>query len=221
MINIKARTLWIISLLELLVGVELILACIYTDNGINKVMIILMTIDFLLLALTIQFASYKSFKYKSKKKVYVTKEYINDNDLSEKLDELKFELRERNYGKSYLKIEKRSAFKVVLVTDPVGYFNHDEDDENTEPNKKLDNCLTFTAIEVFINSNDELREKLSDFTIQVEKVYYTALEKIDDNRYLCHNYEEPNEKHKDDVNHLYEMLGFKEVVDETTGNNEL
>ncbi|MBR6071459.1 MAG: hypothetical protein IKP77_01335 [Acholeplasmatales bacterium] len=221
MINIKARTLWIISLLELLVGVGLILACIYTDNGINKVMIILMTIDFLLLALTIQFASYKSFKYKSKKKVYVTKEYINDNDLSEKLDELKFELRERNYGKSYLKIEKRSAFKVVLVTDPVGYFNHDEDDENTEPNKKLDNCLTFTAIEVFINSNDELREKLSDFTIQVEKVYYTALEKIDDNRYLCHNYEEPNEKHKDDVNHLYEMLGFKEVVDETTGNNEL
>ena len=100
----------------------------------------------------------------------------------DKLHELKFELRERNYGKSYLKIENRSAYKVVLVTDPVGYFNHDEDDENTEPNKKLDNCLTFTAVEIFINSNDELREKLPDFTIQVEKVYYTALEKIDDNK---------------------------------------
>ena len=211
MTRIKARTLWLISLVELLIGVGLIFACIYTDDTVNKVMIILMTLDFFLLALTIQFASFKTFKYKPKKQLFITKEYINDNNLFDKLDELKFDLRERNYGKSYLKIEKRSAFKVVLITDPEGYFSHEDTDDNDPSlNKKLDNCLTFTAVEIFLHSNDVIREKLPDFTIQVDKVYYTALEKIDDNTYLCHNYEKPNDKHNDNVNKLFNELGFKE-----------
>lgn len=211
--NIKARTLWIIVAIELLVGVGLIFACIYTSDAINKVMIVLMTISFVLLTFTIQFATMKSFRYKPKKNNYIKKEYINDNDLFDKLKELKFDLRERSYGKSYLKIENRSAYKVVLVSDADGYFNHEENDNETneEVNKKLDKCLTFTAVEIFLNSNDIVKEKITDFTIQVEKIYYTALEKIDDNKYLCHNYEAPNEKHKDDLNYLYEMLGFKEV----------
>lgn len=210
MMNIKARTLWIITLIELLAGIGLILACIYSSEVVNKIMIVLMALDFLILAFTIQLASYKTFRFKARKKEYVTKEYTNDSDLFDKLNGLGFEYRERAYGKSYLKIEDDKAFKVVLVTDPVGYFKH-EDNEDVKPNKKLDSCKTFTAIEIFINSNDVIREKLPDFTIQVEKIYYTALEKIDDNKYLCHNYEEPNENHKDDLNHLLEMLDFKEI----------
>lgn len=212
--NIKARTLWIIVIIELLVGVGLIFACIYSNDVINKVMIVLMTITFILLTFTIQLATMKSFKYKPKKNNYIKKEYSNTNDLFDKLNELKFDVRERTYGKSYLKIENRSAYKVVLVSDPDGYFNHEEKDDNEANealNKKLDNCLTFTAVEIFLNSNDEVKEKITDFTIQVEKVYYTALEKIDDNKYLCHNYEEPNDKHKANLNHLYEMLGFNEI----------
>ena len=219
--NIKARTLWLIALILLVIGVGLVIGCIYTDNATNKAMIVLMTVDFVILAFVIQFASFKSFKYKPKKKDYITKKYTNENDLLDKLKSLKFEQRERSYGVSFLKIEKRSAYKVVLITDPDGYFNHDENDDNVEPNKALDKCLTFTAVEIFLNSNDLVREKLPDFTIQVEKVYYTSLEKIDDGLYLCHNYEKPNEKHIDDVNHLYDMLGFKEVNDDIKGDNEL
>ncbi len=221
--NIKARTFWLIALALLLAGVGLIIGCIYTDNQTNKVMIILMTVDFVILAFVIQFASFKSFKYKPKKKEYITKKYSNDNDLLDTLKKLKFELRERSYGSSFLKIEKRHAYKVVLITDPDGYFNHEEPDDNQEPNKELDKCLTFTAVEIFLNSNDLVREKLPDFTIQVEKVYYTALERIEDGLYLCHNYEEPNEKHKPCVDYLYEMLGFKEVDEnnDIEGDNEL
>ena len=154
--NIKARILWIIVIIELLVGVGLIFACIYSNDVINKVMIVLMTITFILLTFTIQLATMKSFKYKPKKNNYIKKEYSNTNDLFDKLNELKFDVRERTYGKSYLKIENRSAYKVVLVSDPDGYFNHEEKDDNEANealNKKLDNCLTFTAVEIFLNSN--------------------------------------------------------------------
>jgi len=218
--KIKARYLWIAVFVELLIGIGLIFACIYSDEATNKIMIVLMTIDFILMTFTMQFAISKSFKYKAKKKVFTTKVFVNDNDLFDKLKELKFDLRERSYGKSYLKIENRSAYKVVLVSDPVGYFNHEEQDDNEADeklNKKLDNCLTFTAVEIFLNSNDDVREKITDFTIQVEKIYYTAFEKIDDNKYLCHNYENPNEKHIDDVNHLFDILGFTEYI-EKEGN---
>lgn len=219
--NIKARTLWIIVIIEFLASIGLIFACIYTEGDLNKAMIVIMTIDFILMAFTIQLASMKSFKYKPKKRKLEAKEYTNDNDLFDKLNELKFNVRERAYGKSYLKIEKRSAYKVVLITDPVGYFHHDEkedDDQDEGLNKKLDNCLTFTAVEIFINSNDEVKEKISDFSIQVDKIYYTALEKIED-KYVCHNYEKPNEKHNDDVNYLFDMLGFKEIVEEKEETN--
>ena len=218
--NIKARTLWIIVIIEFLSSIGLIFACIYTTDALNKAMIVIMTIDFILMAFTIQLASMKSFKYKPKKRNLVEKEYTCDNDLFDKLKELKFNLRERAYGKSYLKIEKRSAYKVVLVTDPVGYFHHEENEEDEQDeglNKKLDNCLTFTAVEIFLNSNDEVREKIADFSIQVEKIYYTALEKVED-KYVCHNYEKPNEKHIDDVNYLYDMLGLKEIMKEEATN---
>ena len=213
--KIKARTLWLMVLVELLVSVGLIFACIYTKDVLNKVMIVLMVIVFVLMTFTIQAATMKSFRYRPKKN-YILKEYTNDFDLYDKLDELKYELRERAYGKSYIKIEGKSAFKVVLVSDPSGYFNADNNDQeetNDKLSEKLDKCNTFTAIEIFLNSNNEIKEKIVDFTIQVDKIYYTALIKEND-KYVCYNYEKPNEKHEADFNHLLEMLGFNEVKEE-------
>ena len=61
------------------------------------------------------------------------------------------------------------------------------------------------AIEVFLNTNSEVKDKIADFTIQVEKIYYTAFEKTEDNKFICYNYEKPNEKHIDDVNYIEEL----------------
>ena len=80
MMKIKARTLWIIVVVELLVSVGLIFACIYTKDILNKVMIVLMTAVFILMTFTIQAATFKSFRYKPKKN-FKTKTYQNDNDL--------------------------------------------------------------------------------------------------------------------------------------------
>ena len=214
--KIKARTLWLMVVVELLISVGLIFACIYTKDVLNKVMIVLMVVVFVLMTITIQAATMKSFKFRPKKN-YITKEYNNDNDLYNKLEELKFELRERAYGKSYIKIEGKSAFKVVLVSDPNGYFsndNNDNEEANDKLSEKLDKCNTFTAIEIFLNSNNEIKEKIVDFTIQVDKIYYTALIKNDDNKYVCYNYEKPNDKHEANFNHLLDMLGFSEVKEE-------
>ncbi len=218
--NIKARTLWILAVVELLLSVGLIFACIYTKDILNKVMIITMTVMFVLLTITIQAASFKSFRYRPKKN-YIVKKYVNSNDLYGKLVDLNFDLRERAYGKSYIKIEGKSAYKVVLISDPNGYFHHEDEPESNQDDKlgeKLDKCNTFTAIEIFLNTNSEVKEKISDFTIQVEKIYYTAFEKADDDTFICYNYEKPNDKHKDDYNHLLDILGFSEKIEEKEAN---
>ncbi|MCR4898485.1 MAG: hypothetical protein K5892_04580 [Acholeplasmatales bacterium] len=207
--NIKARTVWLIFLIEIIVCIGLLFGAIYSSDGLNKVMVVLIGIDFILITFTIQAATYKSFKNKAIKNSYVEKIFINDSDLYEMVNKNKFEDRNRYYGKSYLKIDNDNAYKVTIITDPEGYFNAKDEGNDSKLNKRLNKCKRFMGVEIFLNSNEELKEKIKDFTIQGEKVYYTALLKVDDNIYKCFNYEEPSVNHKENFDYLFDLLGFK------------
>ena len=207
--NIKARYLWITSLVLFLAGVGLIFACIYTSGGLNRVMVVIMAIDFVLLTFTIQFATTKSMRFKPKKANYITKEFKNTNKLSKVLDEKGFEKRTRSYGDSYLLVNNKNAYKVVLVSDPLTYFNNDEDNEEVKKeNTELDACNVFIGVEIFLSTNSDLISKLPDFTLEGGRIYYTALEYKGNDNYLCHNYVEPNKDHIEAFNNLFLMLGF-------------
>ena len=215
--KIKTRYIWIFALVLFLFAVGFILLAIYTPSGIsNKLFIVLMTIDLILFTFTIQWGIQRSIRYKPKPIKYETKLYESNKDFDEALKNNKFELRNRSYGRSYIKIEGKNAYKVVLINEPDNYFIADNNDSNSGLAKKLDRCDTFTAVEIFLNSNDEIKAKIADFTLQGERVYYTALERTNDG-YLCHNYIMPNENHKINLEHLYEYLG---LVEKTNTNEE-
>ena len=216
LMKIKTRYIWLMALILFLLAIGFILLAIYTPTGMsNKLFVVLMTIDLILFTFVIQWGIQRSIKFKPKKIEYETKLYESNLDFDDALKNNKFDLRNRSYGRSYIKIEGKNAYKVVLVNDPEGYFNSDNSD-STDKNlaKRLDRCETFTAVEIFLNTNDEIKSKIADFTLQGDKVYYTALERIDDG-YLCHNYEEPSEIHKLNLAHLYEYLGLTEKNYET------
>ncbi len=209
--NIKARYLWLTSLVLFLAGIGLIFACVYTSDGLNRVMVVIMAIDFVLLTFTIQFATTKSLKFKPKKANYITKKLKNTNKLAKVLVDNGFEKRSRSYGDSYLLISNKNAYKVVLVSDPVRYFDNDEDNEEVKKeNTELDECNVFIGLEIFLSVNSDLITKLPDFTLEGGRIYYTALEYKGNNNYICHNYIEPNKDHLEAFNNLFKMLGFEE-----------
>ena len=113
--NLRARTLWILTVVVLLISVGLIFACVYTTDWLNKMMIVLMAISFLSFTFLVQLATAKSIKPKVRKKNYISKVYNNEFSLRNRLGENGFKKHERAYGDSYLLIKDLKAYKVVLV----------------------------------------------------------------------------------------------------------
>lgn len=208
--KLRLSTLWIIVVLLFLAAIGLIVACAYTDNIWNTITIILLAIDFLALTILVQYVSFRTFNYKPRVKKYPQKKYQTEKNLEEELIALKYLERKREYGKSFLKVENKNAYKVVLIDDVIKYFNQEEDD-NIEPNKDLEKCTKFLGIEIFNEIDESSLNKIPDFTIQADKVYYTALIKQDD-KYICLNYQEPLDNHKDNFNKVLNDLGLVEIL---------
>lgn len=213
-LNFKARTYWLISLILFLLGIGFVVLAIYTPSGNNTIFIVLMTIDLILLTFAIQIAIQKSIKYRPKETKYIIKKF-KATDFDDLLKENKFKLRNRYAGRSYIKIDGLNAFKVDIITDSDKYFENVPEPENNDKSlsEKLDKCETFTGLEIFINPNDLVKERIVDFSIQTDKLYYFAIMK-DDFNYVCLNYVEPNEKHLDTLKYLTGILKLEEIVDE-------
>lgn len=214
LLNLKARTYWLISLVLFLLAIGFVLLCIYTPTGSNTVFIVLMTIDLILMTFAIQVAIQKSIKYKPKPMQFDEIEYKQIKDFDEALKSNGFTLRNRHIGRSYIKIDGNDAFKVVLISDSSKYFDKVEEPKDEELAEKLDKCDSFTGLEIFINPNDEIKEKIIDFSIETDKLYYTAIMRNDNDEYICKNYIKPNKNHKENVSKLLELLGLEEIAKE-------
>lgn len=206
--KIKTSTLWILVGVLFVAAIGLIVGCSYADGGLNKALIVLLAIDFILLTIVIQYASFKTFKYKPKMKKLPHAFYHMDGDIEDILNK-EYTKRETEYGPSYLKIDGRVAYKVNLITDAERYFNPTEE-VKSKPNKALDKCSHLVGLEIFINPSDEVITKLPDFTMEGDKIYYTALIR-NDHDYECVNYLEPSDNHRGNVNTLFSELGLNKV----------
>ena len=220
--NIKARYLWIASGVILLLAVGLIILITRIDNKYTTALTIVLVVLFVIMTFLIQFASFKTFNNRAKRKIkYKTKEYTIGVDIESDYNSLGFKKTIREYGESFLKIKDRVAYKVVIVNDINSYYNHGETKD--EPaNKELDKCISFIGVEIFKEVNKEALEMIPDYTFQVEKVYYTALVLKEDGSYKCLNYVEPEGKHVNPYKNLFNDLGInevKEVNDKNVGEN--
>ena len=206
--NIKTRYLWLGVFALFIIAVGLIVGCSYADKTLNKILIVFLAIDFILLTILIQYASYRSFKYKPKLKKLPHKDYECNIDMEAILNK-HYEARKVEYGTSYLRIDGKTAYKVNIITDAEAYFNP-KDTPKAKPNKALDKCSKLIGIEIFESPSEDILNKLPDFSMQGDKVYYTALAKYE-NTYSCVNYLEPSEVFSEFVAKLYNELGLIEV----------
>jgi hypothetical protein len=161
------------------------------------------------MTIAVQYASFKTFKYKPKKIEYPTITYECDLENIE-LNLKKIGFKERNvpYGLSYLKIKNKVAYKVVLVKDEDKYFNQEEQEQqNTPVNKELEKCTKFIGFEIFMTISDDKLYRLPDFSIQGKNIYYTAYY-VNENELICLNYLEPNEDYKEAYNNLINDLNL-------------
>lgn len=209
--NIRARYIWIAAGILLLIAIGLIIAVQYAKGVLNTICLVSLIICFILITILIQVASIKSF---SKKRIIKYDEKIFKTSLSSIEDNLKklgYKESKRSFGKSFLLIKDKRAYKVSFVNSSEAYFSNVEDEY--EPNKELDKCKTFIGIEIFNEIDENNYHKLTDFTIQTKNVYYTALVKMEDGNYKCLNYEVPNDSHKESYEKLFNDICLSEIND--------
>lgn len=205
--NIKGRTLWIITAVLFVVVIGIIVLLRFVPQEYTTTLTIIMIVGFILITILVQWAAFKSFKFKPKKEPTIVKEYNTELNIQEVLVKNKYKERKRNYGVSYLKIDRPNAFKVTLVTNSEAYFNPD-DRETTEGDKELDKCDRMIAFEIFLDYKEEDIEKMVDYSIQGTNIYYTAFYQKEDGTYICPNYIEPKEAHNINYDRLMKELGL-------------
>ena len=210
MFKLKARYYWIFSLICLIISVGLMLLIIFGPKNLNKLCIVSLTVFMILFTLSFQFAITRTMASKEYKRSFIVKEFESKLDINEILESNKFILREKNYGKSYIKIIDNVAYKVVLINNVNDYFKEDDDNSDNSLAKKLDKCHNFISLEIFEELNQELEKRIVDFTIKTDKLYLTAFVRNDKDNYVCLNYEEPNNNY---INYLYDLIGLKEIED--------
>ena len=210
--NVKARTLWIITLVVLLIAVGLVVSLMFVKSEYNTLMLVLIVISFVMLTILIQVASFKSFKFKPKEIPTIKKEYKVNSDLIAVLRKDKYKERTKSFGVSFLKISKPNAFKVTIINDIEIYYNNEEID-NSSYEKELDKCDRMIGLEIFLNFREEDLIKFKDYSLQAKNIYYTCLY-FDEDRFVCPNYIEPDLNHKRNFDELFNELGLKELENE-------
>lgn len=211
--GIKARTLWIITAVIFLLVIGLVILLPFIGSEYSSLVLTFMIIGFVLLTILIQWASFKSFKYKPKKEPTTPIIFTTELNIEEVLLKNKYKVRNRGYGISYLKIDRPNAFKITIVKNSEAYFNPD-DKEVAEGDKELDKCDRMLAFEIFLDYKEEDIIKMCDYSIQGKNIYYTAFYLNSNNEYVCPNYKAPEEVHKINYNRIIKELGFVEKCEE-------
>lgn len=208
--NIKLRYFWIAAGVLLAIAVGLIITITRVDAAVSKPLTVTLIVIFVLMTFLVQYATFRSFNVRSKKKIkYPTKEYEAKDNFEDNYQKLGYQKTIREYGNSYLKIKDKVAYKITFVKNIEKYYNHDE--EKTPANKELDKCKSFIGVEIFEESTEESLRQIVDYSFQVEKIYYTALALKEDGKYKCLNYVEPLENHKEPYENIFNDLTMVEV----------
>lgn len=211
--KLSIKVIWLLILILFLIAVGLLFLLPHTNDPLTKILIVIVVVIFILITILIQLAAFRSFSTKRLIK-YKEMEYsAKDIDLDQRLTELKYIKTNKSYGASYLLIKDKKAYKISIINDSYKYFDESKEENNSSnvSNKKLDECKTFTGIEIFNEIDEKNLNKLADFTIQTKNVFYMALVKLENNNYKCLNYENIKEEHKDSYNNILKDLQIEEI----------
>lgn len=93
--------------------------------------------------------------------------------LESKLVKSGFKANPRQFGSGFIKIEGKTAYKIILIKNAESYFN--QGDEKQTPTKGIDKCNEFIGFEIFYDVTEEVAKRLPDFSFTGDNVFYEGL----------------------------------------------
>lgn len=209
--KIKLRYIWLIIVILIALAFLIVYGCTQTSGNLNTFMIVLLAIDFLVLTGLVQYAGMRSFRYNPKKHYKTLTVKTDVNNIRNNLKKLKYDEKKFLYGYNYLIIDGENALKVTIINDSKEYFEPTDKTES-KPRHELDKCKRFIDFEIFLDLNDEYKDRLSDFSLQGKNIYFTAFSYNKDEDILkCDNYVKPDSEFEPAYQKLFNDLGFKKV----------
>ncbi len=212
----SSKKIWLLMLLNF--GITSLLFGLYLIGIIKSDIILILStiICFFLMTFFINEITKRMVEKKFQAK-YKPKNYNADVNKIYEILSKNSNLVEGEYGKNYLHINNKTAFKILFIKDNDKYFNN-KITENTKGNKKLEECNFFFGLEIFLDPNPELIKKIQQYTFQSEKIFYTGFYLQDDKLVQAH-YEQPWIDHEKNFEYILNLLEMKEI--ESNESNDI
>ncbi len=199
---------WIWFIISLIVCI-LVIVFSYKikDDSISKV---LMIISFFVSSILLQVALSKTLQFKKKDETIINSYYFDKSILESNLRENKFNSTKTSYGKVFIKVEGTQAYKVIVIEDCDKYVKASEEKIQSKSVKGLSECTTFIGLEIFLELDETISERINNFSFQSEKIYYQALYMVDD--YIVEpNYITPEPQHIESYKYMHDILQFNKI----------
>lgn len=170
--RIPKKVFIIITILIFLLEVGLIF--VYSKYPEKPLMVAIMVLSVLFVisinALVTRIAVFKPKKIKYPQEYYHGISYLK---MESKLLSAGFTKTPRSFGASFIKIENKTAYKILLISSYEKYFNNEEKDD-TKPTKGIEKCTSFIGFEIFFKYNEMVLERLPDFSFKGPNVLYSG-----------------------------------------------
>lgn len=204
--NLKTRYLWIMFGVMVVVSGLMTFVCTTINN--QTLSLIILIILYLITGAFFEMAIARLFERKHQIKYNeVIYEYVKEEDIVESLRKNAFNSHKLSYGKAFIKIVDKTVYKVIFIKDMNNYKNPSEEDSKGTKTKGIDDCTKFIGVELFYDYDDEMKEKIRDFSFCGEKVYYTGLY-VKEDSLVKPNHIPPTEDFKDDYDNFMKILGI-------------
>ncbi len=128
--------------------------------------------------------------------------------LENKLVKAGFKASPRQFGIGFIKIEEKTAYKIILIKNAESYFN--QSNEKQTPTKGIDKCTEFVGFEIFYDVTEEVAKRLPDFSFKGDNVLYEGFYYDPEFDVIVEANKIDPENHLESYNHFKEILEFKE-----------
>lgn len=208
----------IITIVSFVVLIGLI--CLYVFKLNEKWLMVLIMIMSVVSMVSLNSMISKLIVFKPRKQLYPKGYYEAQGyeALEAKLNKAGFKMTSKQYGSGYIKIEGKTAYKVILIENDDRYFNQGQ--SNDKPTKGIDKCEEFIGFEFFLRPTEASLKRLPDFSFTGDNVFYTGFYFDSENNMLVEANKIDPKLHNDSYLHLKEMLGLKEVEAPVINNRD-
>ncbi len=189
------------------------------QNPLLMTLTIILTILFVISmnATISRFAVFKPKPIKYPKAYYEGKSFL---ELDQTLTKQGFNRNSQAFGEGFIKIEGKTAYKVLLVDRPDIYFDPDKKEVKQKPTKGIEKCTRLIGFEIFFKTNDEVLKRIPDFSFKGDKVLYDGFYFDEEKNQLVEANKIDVAPHNEQYKRMIEILGLKEIEKKEDGTKK-